>query len=235
MSLPKRSLTFILIILLSMGCDLLSGCSRGRSKVTGGSKPDGSVIYAAIGDSTGTGLGTREGGYVERLFARIKLERPASRLINLSLAGANTRQILKRQVEKIIQSNPTLVTIGIGMNDLLQGVPEDEFAKNYEEIVSRLLKTDAVIIVTTLPDLSVAPAFSNRDLNELSARLMRYNQRIEMIAGRYQFLLIDVYAMSRQSLQSHPEFFAADGMHPSDAGHEYWAEMLWPAVSKAIS
>jgi acyl-CoA thioesterase-1 len=233
MYLPKRSLTFILILILS--CDLLGGCSRTRSKVTGGAKPDGSVIYAAIGDSTGTGLGTREGGYVERLFAKIKLERPASQLINQSLAGANTQQILKRQMEKTIQSNPTLVTIGIGMNDLLQGIPEDEFAKNYEEIVTRLLKTDAVIIVTTLPDLSSAPAFSNRDLNEISARLIRYNQRIEMIAERYQFLLIDVYAMSRQSLQSHPEFFAEDGLHPSDAGHAYWAEMLWPTVSKAIS
>lgn len=213
----------------------MSGCSRGRSKVTGGSRPDGSVIYAAIGDSTGAGFGARGGGYVERLFTRMKQERPSSRLINLSLAGANTRQALERQVEKIIVAEPTLVTIGIGMNDLLQGMPEDEFAKNYEEIVTRLLKTDAVIIVSTLPDLSTAPAFSERAPGDLPARLMRYNQRIEMIAVRHQFLLVDVYGMSRESMRHHPEFFAADGMHPSDAGYEYWAEILWPTVSKAIS
>ena len=230
-----RSLTLMLIVLLSAGGELLSGCSSGQIKVRGGSLPDGSVVYAAVGDSTGTGFGARGGGYVERLFARIQQDRRASRLINPSLAGANTAQVLQSQMEQVISSNPTLVTVGIGLNDLLQGVSEDEFAKNYEEIVSRLLKTHAVIIVTTLPDLSAAPALSKRAPGELSARLTGYNQRIELIAARYGLLLVDLYTMSREPLRQHPEFFAADGMHPSDAGYEYWAETLWPAVSKAIS
>lgn len=235
MCFQKRLLTLLLIILLSIGGELLSGCSRVQSNVTGGASPDGSVIYAAVGDSTGAGVGARHGGYVERLFVRIKQERPASRLINPSLAGADTAQVLQRQVEKITSDAPTLVTVGIGLNDLLRGVSEDEFEKNYEEIVSRLLKTHAVIILITLPDLSVAPAFSKRDSSDLSARLLRYNQRIEAIAARHSITLVDVYNLSRESLREHPEFFSADGLHPSDAGYEYWAELLWPAVSKALS
>lgn len=200
-----------------------------------GSSPDGAVIYAALGDSTGAGLGARHGGYVERLFARIKEARPASRLNNRSLAGANTAQALQRQVEQIISDQPTLVTVGIGLNDLLQGVAEDEFAKNYEEIITRLLKTRAFIIILTLPDISAAPAFAKREMGDLSARLIRYNQRIEQIAARYGVLLVDVYNLSREALHKSPELFGADGLHPSDAGYEYWAEMIWPTVNKAIN
>ncbi|MBV9958978.1 MAG: SGNH/GDSL hydrolase family protein [Acidobacteria bacterium] len=231
MSLQKSSGALLLIILLSLGC----GCSKVRSNVTSGSRPDGAVIYAAVGDSTGAGLGARQGGYVERLFARIKQARPASRLNNRSLAGANTAQVLQSQVAQIVADQPTLVTVGIGLNDLLQGVTEDEFAKNYEEIVSRLLGTHAFIIITTLPDLSAAPAFAKREAGDLTARLIRYNQRIETIAARYGVELVDVYNLSREALHTRPELFGADGLHPSDAGYEYWAETLWPAVNKAIN
>jgi len=235
MALQKRLTALLLILLLSVGCEILSGCSRVQSNVRRGSRADGSVVYAAIGDSTGAGVGARHGGYVERLFVKIKQERPASRLVNQSLAGADTAQVLQKQIEKISSDNPTLVTVGIGLNDLLRGTSEDDFAKNYEDIVARLLKTQAFIILITLPDLSAAPAFSQRDAGELSARLLRYNQRIEIIAARYNVSLVDLYKLSRESLQKHPEFFSADGMHPSDAGYEYWAELLWPAVSKALN
>ncbi|MCA1558682.1 MAG: SGNH/GDSL hydrolase family protein, partial [Acidobacteria bacterium] len=76
-----------------------------------------SVTYTALGDSTGAGVGAREGGgYVARLFVRIKKERPDSRLTNLCVSGATTENVLHEQLTPAISSRPTLITLGIGIN-----------------------------------------------------------------------------------------------------------------------
>jgi len=85
-----------------------------------------------------------------------------------------------------------------------------------------------------LPDISSAPSLLNSDPKGLSSRLTRYNQRIKAIAEHHRIILVDVYEMSREALQAHPEFFAADGFHPSDAGYEYWSDLLWHTVGKVI-
>ncbi|MCA1634371.1 MAG: SGNH/GDSL hydrolase family protein [Acidobacteria bacterium] len=192
------------------------------------------MVYAAVGDSTGAGFGARSGGYVERLFAKIDRERPGSRLLNLSAAGAGTEQVLRRQVGRALAARPTLVTISVGTNDLLRGVPEEQFAENYEGVVARLGEAGAVVVATTLPDLSSLPETSACAQCGLPARLAGFNRRIETIARRHRILLVDIYALSREALPAHPEFVADDGMHPSDAGHEFWAEALWLAVGKVI-
>ena len=56
---------------------------------------DTAVSYVALGDSTGVGVGARNGGYVARLFQRIERVRPASRLTNLCVSGATTADVLR--------------------------------------------------------------------------------------------------------------------------------------------
>ena len=226
MFFQRRLASLLIFALLGTGSASSGGCSAARSR---------SVVYAAVGDSTGAGFGAGSGGYVERLFAKISRERPSSRLLNLSASGAGTEQVLRRQVGRAVEARPTLVTIGVGTNDLLRGVSEEQFAENYDEVVSRLAETDAVIVVTTLPDLSSTPAAASLGRGDLPARLDGFNRRIKMIAQRHRLLLVDVYALSREALAAHPEYLAADGIHPSDAGYEYWAEKLWPTVSRAIN
>lgn len=220
---PPALLTAALLGLLCVACG-------------GGAKPKGgAVVYAAVGDSTGAGFGTGgRGSYVERLFARIEQGRPGSRLVNLSTPLADTGQALRRQVGKALEAGPTLVTVGVGLNDLLQGVPEEQFAENYEEIISRLKGGGAVVIATTLPDVSTAPALSAQPAPDLPARLAGFNRLIESAAGRHGATVVDLYGMTREALRAHPEYFASDGLHPSEAGSEYWAEALWPAVSEAV-
>src|SRR5436309_1752244 len=57
------------------------------------------VVYVALGDSTGVGMGARKGGgYVARLFERIERERPRSRVVNLCVSGARTDDVLRGQL-----------------------------------------------------------------------------------------------------------------------------------------
>lgn len=81
-SVTPGSRVFIILLLAT-----LLGVSCARPGATAGDRAS-RLVYAAVGDSTGIGLGARDGGgYVDRLYARIEQERPGSTLINLSAAG----------------------------------------------------------------------------------------------------------------------------------------------------
>lgn len=194
----------------------------------------GPVVYLALGDSTGVGVGAERGGYVERLFARVASARPGSRLINFSASAAATADILK-QMGDVPGGRATLVTVGIGANDLIRGVTAEQFARNYEEMVVRLEeRTSATILLMNIPNVSLAPAVPAYMRETARRHVNAFNERIDDVARRHGLSVIDLYGRSRK-FAARPEFFSRDGIHPSDAGYEFWAQLAWPDVGKAIN
>src|SRR5262245_25481195 len=112
---------------------LFTGCNR--QGTMGRPMNAGPIVYVALGDSTGAGVGAREGGYVARLFKRIEERRPGSTLSNLCVSGATTADLIRDQLKTGVELNPDLVTVGIGINDVGHGLTLEQFSKNYEEIL----------------------------------------------------------------------------------------------------
>ncbi len=195
----------------------------------------GPIVYVALGDSTGAGIGARDGGYVARLHKRMLDHRSESQLVNLCLSGATTEDVLRRQLQSGVAKSPDLVTLGIGINDIGHGFTIDQFAKNYEEILSTVKQqTQATIIVTNIPDISSAPRIPAQMRNEYQRQIERFNERLEEIARRHEVIIFDIFTITRRELPSHPEYFSSDGFHPSDEGYELWAEEMWPTLATVI-
>lgn len=238
------------LVLCLTACALLLACascgqklsdkvfSRGEKEKVSESEMDVvvPVVYVALGDSTGVGVGAQKGGgYVARLFERIEGVRAGSRLFNLCVSGATTADVLRAQVERVGEARPTLVTLGIGINDVSRQVKEEQFARNYEEIITRLReKTDAPVVLTNIPDVSYAPAVPAFMRDEVRRRIQTFNARIADVAARHNLLLVDAYTQSHTIIPEHPEFFSSDKFHPSDEGYEFWAVQMWPTVKQAI-
>ena len=240
-----------LVFFVWLTCVALAACGRseepGRGDVavsTGqadreagrGGEAGGPVAYVALGDSTGVGVGARKGGgYVARLFERIERERRGSRVTNLCASGAETRDVIRSQLPRVRASRPTLVTVGIGINDLTHGVEVEQFRRNYEELAAGLrAATDAPVVLTNVPDISTAPRVPEFMREGVRARIALFNEVVAETAARHGFRLVDAYGMSREIIARHPEFFSSDGFHPSEEGYEYWAKMMWPAVKEAV-
>lgn len=195
----------------------------------------GPIVYVALGDSTGVGQGARNGGYVDRMFQKLSVQRPGSRLINLCVSGATTEDVIRGQLDKGIAAKPDLVTVGIGINDIGHLMSLKEFAQNYESILNRIHKeTQAVIIVTNIPDISSAPRIPSPMRDEYQRTIDQFNQNLQEIASKSGVTVFDVYSITREQLPKHPEYFSADGFHPSDAGYEMWAERMWPVLAGVI-
>lgn len=207
-------------------------CARPIATASNRASP---LVYVAIGDSTGTGLGARDGGgYVDQLFARIAQKRPGSTLINLSVARATTADAVNKQSTQLDGTRATLVTICVGVNDLLRGREVKEFAENYEALVAKLKQPGRLIIIMTLPDVASAPAVQGMADDSFRARLGQFNKAIEDIARRHAAPLVDLYKLSGEITGAHPEFFSSDGLHPSDLGYAHWAEAIWPVIAQAL-
>jgi lysophospholipase L1-like esterase len=143
---------------------------------------------------------------------------------------------LREQVGPATRTRPTLITLGIGINDIGHGIAVERFAANYEEIIKRLkTETSASIVITNIPDISFAPVIPPNEHEPLRRRINAFNEKIRVIAERHKLHMVDAYAETHKVLESHPEFFSEDGFHPSDTGYEKWAEVMWPTVKAAIT
>lgn len=231
MSRKLPNFVFPILCLVAM---LLVGCNQENMVQQTFTK--GPIVYVALGDSTGAGVGARDGGYVARIFKRLLELRPESKLSNLCVSGATTADLLRSQLDRGVALNPDLVTVGIGINDIGHGLTLEQFSKNYEQIISTLKeKTHARIVVTNIPDISSAPRIPGPMRSQYQRQIVQFSERLGEIANRYGVTVFDVHTITKAELPSHPEYFSADGFHPSDKGYELWASSMWPTVEETIS
>jgi len=216
---------------------LFTGCHRQGGAEAMAEKPmtAARIVYVALGDSTGFGVGARDGGYVKRLFKRINERRPGSTLNNLCVSGATTTDLIQGQLNRAVELNPDLVTVGIGINDIGHGLTLEQFSKNYETILSTLKeKTHAQIVVTNIPDVSSAPRIPDSMRSTYQRQIDQFCKRLVEIAERHGVTIFDIYTITKDELPSHPEYFSNDGFHPSDEGYELWATHMWPTLARVI-
>lgn len=145
-----------------------------------------------------------------------------------------TGDVLQAQLTDIQKIKPDLITLCVGANDLINNVKAEDFARNYEAILTQIkTKTSARVIVMNIPDLSLAPAVPTYMRADARQHIVAFNRLIAEVAARQDMRLVDLFTRS-ESFASHTEFFSKDGLHPSDEGYEFWAELLLPHVHSAL-
>jgi acyl-CoA thioesterase I len=196
--------------------------------------------YVALGDSSGVGVGAQsDGGYPERLFQRLKATGVHVGILNLAQNGATTRELIQGQVQKAISKQPALVTLGVGTNDVWRMVPITTFAMNLDLMGKQLAGCGARVIVSNLFDLTQAPiALLAETLLRIprqafTRRVEEMNDRLNAIARKHGLELFDLFSLTRKEIAAHPEYFSPDGFHPSAAGYDRWAELMWPQFESA--
>jgi acyl-CoA thioesterase I len=195
------------------------------------------ITYVALGDSTvaGVGASSPETTYVARLFARLREVYPNAQVSNLGIGGANAPDVLGGQVPRVAELQPRLVTLSVGPNDLTQGRSPEQFDGDLDQILSALTADpNRLVVVNLMPDLSLAPVFPAEQRALVAARTAEFNAVLRQKAEAYGAVVVDLYMASQDEIPRTPDFFAADGYHPSDAGYARWAEMMWRTIESRI-
>lgn len=193
----------------------------------------------ALGDSYTIGTGVPEGAaWPEQLSASGVFDRPRIEVVaNLGVNGYTSGDLIRDQLPQLDEIDPELVSVLIGVNDVVQGLPEETYASNVAIILDDLaarLPSDRILCVAT-PDYTVTPqgaAFGDPDRQR--ARIERANEIMRAACDERDIAFVaETFEISREA-DTDPTLVAPDGLHPSAAQYSRWVDAIIPTVEEML-
>ncbi len=195
--------------------------------------------YVALGDSYTIGTATRSPAerWPDQLVARLGSALRALELVaNLGVNGFTSRDVIEVQLPELPALEPGFVTILVGVNDVVQGVPEATYRVSVsvilDELVRRLPPTR--IVVVTTPDYTVTPRGGDYgDPARQAAEIRAFNAAIAELASKRGISVVDIHDISLEAAVDR-SLVADDGLHPSGAQYARWVDRIAPVVAELI-
>ena len=202
--------------------------------------PSGTVLrYVALGDSYTIGTSTRSPAerWPDQLVDRLRGSPTTLELVaNLAVNGYTSGDVIADELPRLDGMQPEFVSLLIGVNDVVRGVPEARFRANVAAILDDLLVRlpDARIVTVATPDYTVTPqgaAFGDPAVQ--SGGVRRNNDILRELATARGIAFVDIYDLSLRA-QADPALIADDGLHPSGAQYRLWVDRIAPIVAAML-
>ena len=189
--------------------------------------------FLALGDSFTIGTGTTPDRSFPAVLARLWTERGrAVVLSNPAVNGYTTDDLIDDELPQVASFRPTLMTLLIGANDIVQGSSDDRYRRQLRSIHERIHDDapDARVVGLPQPDWSLSPAGSGfGDPAAIARKIERFNEIARNEAERGHAVWIDLFPLMRE--QGRKGMVAGDGLHPSAEAYAEWAQVLARTVS----
>ena len=198
------------------------------------------MSYVALGDSytIGTGAYSPAHSWPSIIAERLKQQTGQEvELTNPAVNGFTTRDLIDKELPLLRRLKPGLVTILIGVNDLVrERTPEDyraSLAQIYDEVAAQKVP-DGHVFAISIPNWSVVPAAREYgDPEQIRHLTDTFNDIAREEAAARGFGWIDITAASISGLGT-PGWISSDGLHPGDNQYAAWAEVIWHSVREAV-
>ena len=214
--------TWSLLLLLVMATTMTS-CTGERMLLRKGER----ILF--LGDSI-TELGVKPNGYVALLREELSARYPdlEIEIIGAGISGNKVTELEKRLGKDVIERNPTIVVIYIGINDVWHwaladhvGTTKEEFERLLREIIARVRYSGAEVVLCT-PSV-IGEKFDGANpqdpmLGEYCAisRKIAFDQGIRLCDLRKAFI---AYLTVHNKENSEKGVLTTDGVHLNDAGN----------------
>lgn len=179
------------------------------------------TVISVLGDSLTSGYGLPSAAaFPERLEAALKASGRTVRVINAGVSGDTTAGGRAR-VDWMLQDKPDLVIVELGANDALRGLSPKEAETNLDDILTRIAKSGARILLT---GMLAPPNFGREYGEEFKAIYPRLAQKHD----------VPLYPFFLDGVAADPKLNQPDGMHPNAQGVEVIVKHILPAVEKVL-
>lgn len=195
--------------------------------------------YVALGDSytIGTSVGVRE-RFPDQLVARLGgTDGPLRLVANLGVNGYTTADLIRDELPALPGLAAEFVTLLIGVNDVVQGIPLVTYEANAGEILDALLAAlpPQRIVVVAIPDYTVTPAGADYgDPDDQHDAIVAENAAMARLTARQGIAFVDTFDLSLLAADDR-SLVADDGLHPSGAQYATWVERIAPVVEALLT
>jgi acyl-CoA thioesterase-1 len=198
--------------------------------------------YIALGDSytIGTSVAPDE-RWPNQLVARLPVgagtSAPLELVANLGVNGYTSRDVIIDELPRLRELRPEFASLLVGVNDVVQRVPEERFRANAEVILDRLLADlpPRRILVVSTPDYTVMPqGASYGDPARQSDGIRRNNTILAELAEARSIAFVDIFDLSLRAADD-PSLVAGDGLHPSGRQYALWVDLMALRVASMLS
>ena len=229
-------ISFYILMLFFVSC---GQSPEGQFSKTGNTKQvsqstRSEITYVAIGASDTFGIGTSD-PYMENWPTDLSEKLPHRvHLLNLGIPGITLHDALRLELPVAIDSQPQLITIWLGVNDIADKVPALSYTHDLDVLLSQLRfkEPSAQIMIANIPDLTLLPYFASFNQQELQHTITAYNQSIAQESQQYHAILVNM-SQENYNLKEHPEYISSDGLHPTDLGYLQIAELFYQTLEQS--
>lgn len=190
--------------------------------------------YVALGDSYTIGTSVDRTARFPDQLARVE---PRLELVaNLGVNGYTTADLIREELPALAGLAPEFITLLIGVNDVVRGIPAATYEANVIDIFDVLLAavpSDRIVSVS-IPDYTVTPAGS--DYGDPDARrgaIVQSNATVAGLSRERQVAFVDIFDVSRRAATDR-SLVAGDGLHPSGAQYGLWVDRIRPIVTRLL-
>jgi len=202
----------------------------------------GPLRYVALGDSytIGTALPRPDARWPNQLVAALRSTSPPGPTLeliaNLAVNGFTSADVIAIELPRLDELRPDFVSLLVGVNDVVQGVPERTYQANVEDILAALSARlpPARILAVSTPDYTVTPR--GADYGEparQAAAIVRVNAILREVATARGIAWVDIHDVSLRAATD-PSLVAEDGLHPSGGQYALWVERIAPVVEELL-
>ena len=207
--------------------------------MTAADPPGAEVLFLALGDSytIGEAVGADE-RWPARLTALLRARGIAVAEPQIVARTGWTTDELSAGIDAAHpRGTYDLVSLLIGVNNQYRGRPASEYREHFRGLVARAIafagaRADHVLVLS-IPDWGVTPFAAGRDRTRIATEIDEFNSMNRAETLRLGARYVDVTAITRRADQE-PNLVASDGLHPSAAMYEEWAQAVLPVAVSAL-
>jgi lysophospholipase L1-like esterase len=200
----------------------------------------GALRFVPLGDSYTIGTSVADADrWPNQLVARLAGDPTSLHLVgNPAANGFASGDLIRAELPRLENLRPEFVTVQIGVNDVVQGVPDVGYSANLSLILDSLLAELPArrLLCLSSPDYTVTPqgaAFGQPETQR--AGIMRNNEILRGAAeGRGIRFVPEIFEFS-QACGDDRRMLAGDGLHPSGAQYGLWVDALVPVVRELLT
>ncbi|MDT9699455.1 SGNH/GDSL hydrolase family protein [Streptomyces sp. P17] len=179
--------------------------------------------FVALGDSLTEGVGDPVGhgwrGWAALLAGG--LAEQAVDFTNLAVSGAQTREVLERQLPEALALRPDVVSVVVGVNDTLRCTFDIRaVAARLDQVYAALTAQGAVVLTACLPDPGAMLGLPGALGRPLARRQRAVNTVVHALSERYD--AVHLHAAEGAWLTDRA-MWSADRLHPGERGHRQLA------------